>query len=90
VVCCCSTKSTRKVSGVESDPSPGAIAKISARHLSGRKAKTDIFIGEAAPQDLSAATLAFMFNPLGADTLREVLKSLSGRSGFGVICVAPA
>ncbi len=85
MVCYCSTKSTRKVSGVESDPSAGAIAKISVRRLSGRKAKTEIVIGEAAPQDLSATTLALMFNPLGADTLREVLKSLSGRPGFSVI-----
>jgi hypothetical protein len=54
------------------------IARRNAAGLRGRKAPIQIVCGDAATAELSEGTIYFMFNPFGADTLRDTLENIRG------------
>jgi SAM-dependent methyltransferases related to tRNA (uracil-5-)-methyltransferase len=63
----------RKVVGIEISAPLAEIAKQNAGRLHKRKSPIDVRITDAAIADLSEASLIYMFNPFGENTLRRVL-----------------
>jgi hypothetical protein len=68
----------RKCIGVELLEPLCEIARRNAASLRGRKATIQIVCGDATTVDLSEGTIYFMFNPFGADTLRDTLENIRG------------
>lgn len=89
VLCHFARKPIRRAAGVEYNPDLAAIAKANVERLVDRQVDASVIIGDAAGQDYSDATLIFMFNPFGADTMRGVLKRVVGRSGLRIIYAGP-
>lgn len=89
VLCHFASRPIRKAVGVEYDPALAAIATANVERLAGRQAETSVRVGDAGAQDYSDATLVFMFNPFGADTMRSVLRRLEGRSGLRIVYAGP-
>jgi len=75
-LCLMARRNVRRCVGVELDPELCEIAQTNARHLRGRKAPIGIVCADAATADLSEGTIYYMYNPFGADTLREVVANL--------------
>lgn len=89
VLCHFARKPIRKAAGVEYDPALAAVAKANIERLVGRQVEASVIVGDAAGQDYSDATLIFMFNPFGADTMRGVLNRVVGRSGLRIVYAGP-
>lgn len=89
VLCHFARKPIRKAVGVEYDPELAELAAENVRTLAARRAETSVIVGDAAAQDYSDATLIFMFNPFGADTMRRVLGRVSGRSALRIVYAGP-
>jgi predicted RNA methylase len=75
-ICLMARRKVRKCVGVELQPQLCDIAQTNARLLRGRQAPVHIVCADAATADLSHGTIYYMYNPFGADTLREVLNNL--------------
>lgn len=76
ILCVMARQPFAKVVGVELFEDLCAAARQNALRLRGHKAPIEIVCADAARADLSQGTVFFMFNPFGADTLREVLANL--------------
>ena len=78
IVCVAARKRVRKSIGVELLEPLCEIAQRNAASLRGRKAPIEIVCGDAATADLSEATVYFMFNPFGPESLRDTLENIRG------------
>jgi predicted RNA methylase len=78
IVCVAARGPVRKCIGVELLEPLCEIARRNAASLRGRKATIQIVCGDATTVDLSEGTIYFMFNPFGADTLRDTLENIRG------------
>ncbi len=76
LVCHYATKSVSRAVGVEYDPRLAAIARVNAASLQGRRAPLEILEADAAEVDFRDATVAFMFNPFGPETMARVMSNL--------------
>lgn len=89
VLCHFARKPIRKAIGVEYDEPLVRIAETNLETLAGKRAESSVVLGDAAAQDYSDATLVFMFNPFGPDTMRGVLNKLVARPGVRIAYVGP-
>lgn len=78
ILCVAARKPVRKCIGIELLPPFCEIARRNAERLRGRRAPIQIVCGDATTVDLSEATIYFMFNPFGAETLRDTLENIRG------------
>jgi precorrin-6B methylase 2 len=78
ILCVAARQPVRKCIGVELLEPLCEIARRNAARLRGRKAPIEIVRGDATTVDLSEGTIYFMFNPFGADTLRDTLENMRG------------
>ena len=78
ILCVAARKRLRKCIGVELMEPLCEIARRNAASQRGRKAPIEIVCGDAATVDLSEGTIYFMFNPFGAETLRDTLENIRG------------
>lgn len=76
VVCLFARRSVKRCIGVEFARPLCDIAALNADSLRGRKAPIDIVCADAAIADLNEGTIYFLYNPFGAQTLRDVLVNL--------------
>jgi precorrin-6B methylase 2 len=76
VLCEFARHRVEKVIGVELNETHCATARRNAARLRGRRSPVEIRCEDAASTDVSDCTIVFMFNPFGADTMREVLLNL--------------
>lgn len=76
VLCVMARLKFQKVIGVELFEDLCQAASINAGRMRGRKAPIDIICEDATRAALSEATVFFMFNPFGEDTLRAVLDNI--------------
>ena len=67
----------RKVVGIEISAQLAEVAKQNAGRLHKRKSPIEVRITDAAAADLSEASLIYMFNPFGENTLRRVLTKVA-------------
>lgn len=89
ILCHFASKPIRRAVGVEYDPELAAAAQANVARLVGRRAETSVVVGDAGAQDYSDATLIFMFNPFGAETMTRVLSGVSGQSGLRIVYAGP-
>jgi predicted RNA methylase len=75
-LCVMARYKVRRCVGVELQPQLCDIARRNARLLRGRQAPMEIVCADAASADVSEGTIYYMYNPFGADTLRDVLGNL--------------
>lgn len=78
ILCVAARKPMRKCIGVELLEPLCEIARRNVASLRGRKAPIEIVCGDATTVDLSEGTIYFMFNPFGAETLRDTLENIRG------------
>jgi precorrin-6B methylase 2 len=76
IVCAAARKRLRKCTGVEMSEPLCQIARCNAMKLRGRKAPIEIVCGDAPTADLGEGTIYFMFDPFGADTIRDTLENI--------------
>ena len=76
VLCCAARHPVRQVLGVELSEPLCRQARANATRLRGRRAPITVENTVAERFDYSAATVLFLFDPFGADTLRPVLKRI--------------
>src|SRR5262249_8840372 len=69
VVCMAACSQVGEVIGVEYSEPLTAIARDNAERLRGRRAPIELHTGLAEEFDYSRATVLFLFNPFGPDTL---------------------
>lgn len=89
VLCHYAAKPVRRVVGVEYDRALAEASRANVERMVGRRAPVEVVEGDAGAQDYAEATLAFMYNPFGADTLRRVLRRLPARPELRVIYANP-
>ena len=77
VVCFYASKPIRRAVGVEYDEGLCKIARANIANLKGRRAPSEIIEDDATAVDFRDATVAFMFNPFGADTMARVIGNLT-------------
>jgi SAM-dependent methyltransferase len=75
-ICLMAQRKVRRCVGVELQPPLCDIAQRNARRLRGRQAPVEIVCADAATADISQGSIYYMYNPFGADTLRDVLDNL--------------
>ena len=75
-ICLMAQRKVRRCVGVELQPQLCDIAQRNARQLRGRQAPVEIVCADAATANISEGTIYYMYNPFGADTLRDVLDNL--------------
>lgn len=73
IVCCAATLKIRKAVGVDLDGDLCRIARDNAAKLRGRKADIEVIHAPAQECDYRDGTKFFLFNPFGAQTLRQVV-----------------
>jgi len=78
ILCVAARKPVRKCIGIELIAPLCEIARRNAASLRGRRAPIQIVCGDATTVDLSEGTIYFMFNPFGAETLRDTLENIRG------------
>jgi len=78
IVCVAARKRVRKCIGVELMKPLCEIAQRNAASLRVRKAPIEIVCGDATTANLSEATVYFMFNPFGPESLRDTLENIRG------------
>jgi SAM-dependent methyltransferase len=76
ILCIMARRRLRKCVGVELSEPLCQIARRNALKLRGRKAPIEIVCGDAATANLADGTIYFMFNPFGAETLRDTLQNI--------------
>ena len=76
ILCVMARHPLRKCIGVELSEPLCQIARRNAAKLRGRKAPIEIVCGDATTADLGDGTIYFMFNPFGAESLRDTLENL--------------
>lgn len=89
VVCHFASKPVAGAVGVEYDPELARAAQANVQRMTDRRAPVRILEGDAAAIDCSDATVIFMYNPFGADTMRRVLAALPDRPGLRVAYANP-
>ncbi len=62
--------------GIELNNTLCNAARVNAARLRGKKAPMEIRCEDAAKADVSDGTIYFLFNPFGADTMRDVLAGI--------------
>ena len=78
ILCVAARKPVKKCIGVELLAPLCEVARRNAASLRGRTAPVQIVCGDATTADLSEGTIYFMFNPFGAETLRDTLDNIRG------------
>ena len=76
IVCAVARKRLRKGIGMELSEPLCQIARRNAMKLRGRKAPIEMVCGDASTADLREGTIYFMFNPFGADTMRDTPENI--------------
>ncbi len=76
VTCAFARLPVRKCVGIELDPELAEQARQNARRLRGRRAEIEVRTEDACATNFADATVLFLFNPFGAETLRCVLDRL--------------
>ena len=76
ILCVLARHKIRKCVGIELFEDLCEAARSNGVRLRGRKAPIEIIRADAAVADLSEGTVYFMFNPFGAETLRDVLDNI--------------
>lgn len=89
MVCHFAAKNVRRVVGVEYDSALAKGARLNIDRMKGRRAPAQVIEGDAATVDYSDATIAFMYNPFGPDTMRRVLSGLRTIEGLKVVYANP-
>jgi SAM-dependent methyltransferase len=88
VLCCAARYPMEHVYGVDVSPKLCEVARANGEHLRGRRAPITVRNAVAQDFDYSEATVLFLFDPFGADTLRLVLDKLrsdtDGRADTGL------
>lgn len=83
VVCHYAAKPVAKVVGVEFDSGLARKAEENTQRMLGRRAAAQITEGDAAAVNLSDATVVFMFNPFGPETMEKVVSNFIAQSASG-------
>jgi len=76
ILCEMARRPFKKVVGVELFEALCEAAKRNAARVRGRKAPIEIVCDDATRVDLAEATVYFMFNPFGIDTMRDVVGNI--------------
>jgi predicted RNA methylase len=76
VLCLFAQRPVRRVVGIELDPALCDIARANAARLRGRRSPVEIRCEDAALAAIGDGTIYFMYNPFGAETMREVLDKI--------------
>lgn len=76
VVCCAARRKAKKVIGVDIDPGLCEAARANAARLAGGVTPVEIVNAPAQEFDYRDCTVFQLFNPFGADTVRQVLDSV--------------
>ena len=76
VLCCAARRPVGEVVGVDCSAPLCEEARENARRMHGRRAPISVRESEAADLDYSGATVLFLFNPFGAETLASVLQKV--------------
>jgi trans-aconitate methyltransferase len=89
VVCHFARKGVGGVVGVEYDAALSKAAQANIERMKDRRAPARVVQGDAATVDCSDATVVFMYNPFGADTMRRVLAGLPATRGMKIAYANP-
>lgn len=89
VVCFFAAQSLGACVGVEYDADLAVAARLNAMGMCGRRAPTEIITDDAANVDYADATVMLLYNPFGAETLRNVLGKVEHRSDLTIAYCAP-
>lgn len=81
VLCSAARHEVAGVVGIDISASLCATATLNARRLRGRRAPIYVHHAPAQEFDYTGATVFFLFNPFGADTLDQVLTKIHGDVG---------
>ncbi len=76
ILCVMARQRLRKCIGIELFEPLCEIARRNAANLRGRKTPIEVVCGDATNTDLGDGTIYFMFNPFGAETMRDTLDNL--------------
>ncbi|MDB6113593.1 MAG: hypothetical protein JWQ62_538 [Lacunisphaera sp.] len=76
VVCAAATYRVKRVVGVEIDPVLAEAGRLNAAAMRGRRAPIEFQCMSATDYNYDDATVITLFNPFGAETMREVLARL--------------
>jgi precorrin-6B methylase 2 len=75
-LCTVARKRVRRCVGIELFEPMCVVAEKNAQTLRGRKSRIDIICADVLSADLSDGTVYFMFNPFGADTMKDVVTNI--------------
>ena len=76
ILCVMAQQPFKKVVGVELFEHLCEAARKNAQYMRRRKAPIEIVCDDVTRADISDGTVYFMFNPFGADTMREVIANI--------------
>jgi SAM-dependent methyltransferase len=76
VICLAARERLQGVIGIELSETLCAVARQNAERVRGRKTPVEVRCGDAATADITGGTVFFLYNPFGAETLREVLANI--------------
>lgn len=76
VLCVFARRRLKKCIGIEYSRTLAAVAQRNAERLRGRRTPIEIWLGDAAEADYSEATIFWLFNPFGPDTLRLLMERI--------------
>lgn len=75
-VCHLARRNLHKVVGIEISSKLVSMAQENVQKLRGRRAPVEICNADVASADLSKGNIFFMFNPFGAETLKQVIENI--------------
>lgn len=76
VLCMAARRSVRRVIGIELLASLCHVAQENVERVRGRRSPVEVICADACTVDLSMGTAFYLFNPFGAETMRDVLANL--------------
>jgi protein-L-isoaspartate O-methyltransferase len=76
MLCCLARHPVKLCLGVEIDEDLAAMARANLARQRRLRSPVEIRVGDAVETDLSGVTVLFLYNPFGAEVLREVLTNL--------------
>lgn len=76
VICVAARQPLRRVVGIELMEHYAEQARVNVSRLRGRRAPVEVICDDAATADLGNGTVYYLFNPFGAETLRDFLANL--------------
>lgn len=76
VVCVAGTYPIKRSIGIEIDADLCRLGEVNGRRMRSRRAPVEFICRSAADYDFAEASVVMLFNPFGADTMREVLDQL--------------